>query len=73
MITSNIYRIYSHCCRDLSLRVLHFDFMLVDMIAVLEKFLARHRRSTVSNESYFIYMNQESHPLSTVAFLTYNL
>lgn len=47
MITSNIYRIHSHCCRVLSLRVLHFDFMLEDMIAVLEKFLARHRRSTV--------------------------
>lgn len=37
--TRDVYRIHRHCCRVLSLWILHFDFMLVDVTTVLEKFL----------------------------------
>lgn len=47
MITSDVYRIHSHCCRVLSLLILRFDFMLVDMTTVLERFLVGEIKDTV--------------------------
>lgn len=47
MNTSDVYRIHSHCCHVLSLWILHFDFMLVDMITMLEKSLFGEIKDTV--------------------------